>query len=83
MTITLRDRQEWFHHPVTQDLMRVLSESRQATMENWANFVYDNPEHELLARGGIKVLGQIMELLNDHKMETDLSGMVGVNDHAH
>jgi hypothetical protein len=77
MTITARDRQEWAHHPVTQEFLLSLQEARQGTMEAWAQERYTADRGELTlqanakALGGIGVLDQILDLIEGYKASAE------------
>lgn len=69
MAITDRDRQEWAHHPVTEEFLRLLRESRQETLESWAAEVYVGETAERTAQcnakalGGVNMLEQVVGLV--------------------
>ena len=71
MGITRQDREEWFHHPVTQEFLQGLRSDRQDTMETWARqgFVGDTPELSAQlnvgALGGMDVLTQVIDQIMD------------------
>lgn len=73
MGITRQDREEWFHHPVTQEFLQGLREDRQNVMETWAQkgFVGDTPamsaQLNVAALGGMDVLTQVIEQIMEHK----------------
>lgn len=61
------ERREWKQHPVTQEFLAKLKESKQETMEMWASeqFVGETSELTLAANtaalGGMRVLDQVIE----------------------
>lgn len=83
MSITLRDRQEWAYHPVTQDLIRHLEASVHSTMESWASQHYTVPGANEAALGHIMALQKLLAHIEEHKMEEVLDNSVGENLHAH
>ena len=62
--ITDTDRREWFHHPVTQEFIGHLAESRQVTMENWSRAAYTGDSGEVTLQANAKALGGIACLTN-------------------
>ena len=72
MAITQRDRQEWFHSPVTQDLLKGLTVDRQAILEEWAHqaFVSDSRDITLhvnaAALGSVKMLDSVIEVIDSY-----------------
>ena len=66
MAITQQDRQEWAHHPVTQEWLEQLQASKAETMEAWASeaFVGATPEataiYNAAALGGVRVLKELI-----------------------
>ena len=73
MVITPQDKAEWYHHPVTQAFLSNLLDSRQHTMETWAQQCYTSDTTEKTAQvnasalGGVSVLDQVIELIVDYK----------------
>ena len=73
MVITRQERQEWAHHPVTQEWLEQLQESKAETMEAWAAeaFVGATPEatqsFNATALGGVRVLKQLIEEIESLK----------------
>lgn len=71
MAITEQDRTEWAHHPVTQEWLQQLRDSKQDTMEAWASesFVGKGCESTAMqnatALGGVRVLAALIELVED------------------
>lgn len=71
MGITARDKEEWYHHPVTQQFLQGLVSDRYATMETWARQGYtaETPEKTVQANatalGGVEVLAQVIDLIED------------------
>ena len=67
MAITQQDRMDWAHHPVTEEFLQQLVDSKQDTMEAWAaeKFTAHTPEGTAVvnatALGGIRVLDQLIE----------------------
>jgi hypothetical protein len=61
---------EWKQHPVTQHFLSLIQQSRQETMEAWANKAYvgETAEATLAANtaalGGMQVLDQVIELID-------------------
>lgn len=76
-TLTQADRQEWTQHPVTQEFLKKLEQSRQETLETWARegYISDSAERSALmnakALGGIGLLDQIIDLIQDMKAPND------------
>ncbi len=83
MSITLRDRQEWAYHPVTQDLIGYLKESIQATMQSWASQHYIEPGANEAALGHVRALHNLLAHIEEHKMEEVLDESIGEHSHAH
>jgi len=81
MAVTIQDRAEWSQHPVTMELVGFLGESKQQTMEAWANEHYVGATQEQTAAqnakalGGIDLLNKVLELLASYQPE-ELSGTV-------
>ena len=73
MAIQQRDREEWFFHPVTQEFLRLVRDSRHEAMEAWARqaFVSDNPQQTLQynanALGGVDAMNQVIEMIDGYK----------------
>ena len=69
MGISNLDRQEWAAHPVTRELLQLLKESKQTTLEDWAKeqFVSEDIHTGALvnarALGGVDTLTQLIEKL--------------------
>jgi hypothetical protein len=74
MQILPRDKQEWFHHPVTQVFLQELRETRQESLEAWAREVFTGATAEATAMsnakalGGMDVLKQVIDLLEEHNV---------------
>ena len=72
--ITDMDRSEWAHHPVTVEYVKTLLESKQATMEAWANeeYVGDTSgrtvEINAKALGGVDMLNKAMRVIDSYKI---------------
>lgn len=66
--------QDWAQHPATQQLLKDLRESKQATMESWAGRAYvgESLEETALknatALGGVQVLDQIIDIIEAKAM---------------
>lgn len=77
MNISDSERREWAFHPVTQEFLTNLTESRQETMESWAQerYIGATTEHTGLvnakALGGIRLLDQIIDLIQAMKVDND------------
>lgn len=75
MNLLQADRQEWAAHPVTQAFLKTLRESRQETLESWAKEAYigetaeQSGHRNAKALGGVNVLDQVIELIEDHAKE--------------
>lgn len=75
MTLLPADFQEWAAHPVTQRFLQTLRESRQETLESWAREAYigetaeQSGHRNAKALGGIDVLDQIIERIEDYSKE--------------
>lgn len=71
--INERDRDEWYHNPVTQAFLLHLRQTQQETMETWGRggFTGETPELTLQANinalGGLSVLRQTIELIEEAK----------------
>lgn len=71
MAIQPIDRQEWLSHPVTQEFLQLLRESRKETLEIWATegYIGDTAEQSAMrnakALGGVQVLQDIIEKIED------------------
>lgn len=61
---------DWAHHPVTEEFLQQLVDSKQDTMEAWAaeKFTAHTPEGTAVvnatALGGIRVLDQLIEQID-------------------
>lgn len=64
-------------HPVTQEFLKKLKESRQETLESWAREAYigDSADQSALmnakALGGVNVLDQVIETILEMKVNHD------------
>lgn len=78
MKIKDMERQEWFYHPVTQNLLEHLKESRQATMEAWASQAYTEKGSNEAALGHVQALQTVIDHLEQHNIEElSLDQMIG------
>lgn len=76
---------EWAHHPVTKEFLQELKDSRQDTMEAWAQekFVGQVAEETAVqnatALGGVRVLDQLIEQIEDdgRDVETEERALEG------
>ena len=77
MVIQSQDREEWAHHPVTQEFLKGLIEARQQTLEVWARegYVAETGEKTLQANakalGGVDLLTQTIELIEGYTQVAD------------
>lgn len=75
MTMTVKDWEEWYQHPVTQAHLQNLRESRQETMEAWADEAYvgETGERTLQsnakALGGLQLLSHVIQSIESYKPE--------------
>jgi len=71
MAIQDADRKEWAHHPVTQEFLQQLRNSKQDTMEAWASeaFIGEGIEATAMqnatALGGVRVLVEMIDQLEE------------------
>ena len=86
MAVTQQDRRDWTAHPVTQEFLKVILESRQLTMETWAKEGYTGATAEqsalmnTKALGGIDTLDKVLELIEGYK-ETETTTLHGKAHH--
>lgn len=79
MAITQQDRREWAHHPVTQEFLKDLLESKAQTLDVWARGGYTAPTMAATvvsnanALGGVSVLQQLIEKIGDYQALEDSS----------
>ena len=75
--VTDKDRREWAFHPVTQELLQTLLNSRAEAQENWARERFcDSDPHAAAVKnaaaiGGIRVVDQMLGMVQDFKNITD------------
>ena len=58
---------EWANHPVTQELLNSLKESKQEAMEAWALEAFTNELQNSAALGGVRVLNSLIEDMEGYK----------------
>lgn len=81
MNVKDRDRREWAFHPVTQEFLAGLRESKQESLELWARegYTQSTPEGTLQANakalGGVSVLDQTIDLIEGYKELDDTAGV--------
>lgn len=71
MVIQDRDRKEWAHHPVTQEFLSNLKETRQGTLEAWGSgnltraSIDETVQVNSEAIGGVSVLTQTINIIEE------------------
>jgi len=74
MAIQERDRQEWAYSPVTQEFLRMLKDSRQTTMEAWAQQAFGTEKENAAALGGVHVLDQAIAVIEEFRNAVPTEG---------
>lgn len=69
MSITNDDWYQWAHHPVTQQFLQDLRESRQATMEAWAHQQFPTELANAGALGGVDLLGKVIDSIESRQVQ--------------
>lgn len=73
MAITVRDEEEWYFHPVTQQHLQRLRDAKQALLEQWGmhNFISESGEQTLQmnakALGEVYMLTEMIETIESAK----------------